>query len=227
MNAGRFHAAGRAFVRGLLLTAAFGRGGRQRVGGDHDRGQQLRLHRLSGHLSAHLLRTAAGRRRPAPPSASRPSGWIGRDLGPYGLQLGRAPPSARPVSAAGPASSARARPASPTRRSSSNINASGTDWYDISYVDAIDTPLGLSVSNGELRVSPSTCSNSAITNCPADSAERQRLPQPLHEVQHRPVLLPWRVRHAGDLRRRELVGVGADLREQRPQRLPAQLRVRL
>ena len=27
-----------------------------------------------------------------------------------------------------------------------NINASGTDWYDVSYVDAVDNPIGVSVT---------------------------------------------------------------------------------
>jgi len=48
-----------------------------------------------------------------------------------------------------------------------NINASGTDWYDVSYVDAVDNPIGVSVTNASC-VSPSVCSASVITSCPAD-----------------------------------------------------------
>jgi hypothetical protein len=48
-----------------------------------------------------------------------------------------------------------------------NINANGTDWYDVSYVDAVDNPIGVAVSNGGC-VSPSTCSNNVLTSCPAD-----------------------------------------------------------
>jgi hypothetical protein len=48
-----------------------------------------------------------------------------------------------------------------------NINASGTDWYDVSYVDAVDNPIGVAVSNASC-VSPNTCSGSVITSCPAD-----------------------------------------------------------
>jgi hypothetical protein len=48
-----------------------------------------------------------------------------------------------------------------------NINASGTDWYDVSYVDAIDNPIGVAVTNASC-VSPSACSTSVITSCPAD-----------------------------------------------------------
>jgi hypothetical protein len=48
-----------------------------------------------------------------------------------------------------------------------NLNANGTDWYDISYVDAIDSPIGVTVSNGAC-VSPSACSGSVISSCPGD-----------------------------------------------------------
>lgn len=48
-----------------------------------------------------------------------------------------------------------------------NINASGTDWYDVSYVDAVDNPIGVTVTNGSC-VSPSVCSASVLTSCPAD-----------------------------------------------------------
>jgi len=47
-----------------------------------------------------------------------------------------------------------------------NLNASGTDWYDVSYVDGIDNPIGVQVSNGSC-VSPNTCSNAVLSNCPA------------------------------------------------------------
>jgi hypothetical protein len=48
-----------------------------------------------------------------------------------------------------------------------NINASGTDWYDVSYVDAVDNPIGVAISNASC-VSPSACSASVINSCPAD-----------------------------------------------------------
>jgi len=48
-----------------------------------------------------------------------------------------------------------------------NINASGTDWYDVSYVDAIDNPIGVTVSNASC-VSPSGCNSAVLTSCPAD-----------------------------------------------------------
>ncbi|HEY0191760.1 MAG TPA: thaumatin family protein, partial [Kofleriaceae bacterium] len=48
-----------------------------------------------------------------------------------------------------------------------NLNANGTDWYDVSYVDAVDNPIGVTISNTSC-VSPSSCANSVITSCPAD-----------------------------------------------------------
>ena len=48
-----------------------------------------------------------------------------------------------------------------------NINANGTDWYDVSYVDAVDNPIGVAVTNASC-VSPSACSASVITSCPTD-----------------------------------------------------------
>jgi Thaumatin family/F5/8 type C domain len=48
-----------------------------------------------------------------------------------------------------------------------NINASGTDWYDVSYVDAVDNPVGVAVSNASC-VSPSSCSVNVLNECPAD-----------------------------------------------------------
>jgi beta-glucanase (GH16 family) len=48
-----------------------------------------------------------------------------------------------------------------------NVDATGTDWYNVSYVDAIDSPIGVQVSNGACR-SPNTCTNAVKTSCPAD-----------------------------------------------------------
>jgi hypothetical protein len=47
-----------------------------------------------------------------------------------------------------------------------NLNASGTDWYNVSYVDGMDNPIGIQVSNGSC-VSPSACSSAPLTNCPS------------------------------------------------------------
>ena len=41
-----------------------------------------------------------------------------------------------------------------------NLNANGTDWYDVSYVDGFDNPIGISISNPSCA-SPNTCSSCA------------------------------------------------------------------
>ncbi|HET6899695.1 MAG TPA: thaumatin family protein [Vicinamibacteria bacterium] len=48
-----------------------------------------------------------------------------------------------------------------------NLNAAGTDWYNVSYVDGFDNPIGVSVLNGSC-VSPNNCSTTPLTNCSAD-----------------------------------------------------------
>ena len=45
-----------------------------------------------------------------------------------------------------------------------NLNANGTDWYDVSYVDGMDNPIGLQISNGSC-VSPSSCNGAVVSNC--------------------------------------------------------------
>ena len=54
------------------------------------------------------------------------------------------------------------------------------------------------VTNGSC-FSPNTCSSAVITQLPGGPAQRERLSEPLHAVQHGPVLLPRRLRHAADL----------------------------
>src|SRR5678816_2057501 len=56
-----------------------------------------------------------------------------------------------------------------------HINANGTDWYDVSYVDAVDTPIGVAVDNppggagsNASCVAPSACTSSVLTTCRAD-----------------------------------------------------------
>jgi hypothetical protein len=48
-----------------------------------------------------------------------------------------------------------------------NMNAAGTDWYNVSYVDGFDNPIGLSVSNPSC-VSPRTCTSAPISSCSSD-----------------------------------------------------------
>jgi hypothetical protein len=47
-----------------------------------------------------------------------------------------------------------------------NLDASGTDYYDVSYVDGFDNPIGVSVSNSSC-VSPNTCTSAPLTDCPS------------------------------------------------------------
>jgi hypothetical protein len=48
-----------------------------------------------------------------------------------------------------------------------NLNANGTDWYDVSYVDGFDNPIGIAVSNGSCN-SPNACTTAPLANCPAN-----------------------------------------------------------
>jgi len=48
-----------------------------------------------------------------------------------------------------------------------NPNGIGTDWYNISYVDAVNPPIGVSTSNKSC-VSPNSCSSQVISQCPAE-----------------------------------------------------------
>jgi hypothetical protein len=48
-----------------------------------------------------------------------------------------------------------------------NLNADGTDWYNVSYVDGFDNPIGIRVSNSSC-VSPNTCTTAPLQFCSAD-----------------------------------------------------------
>jgi hypothetical protein len=48
-----------------------------------------------------------------------------------------------------------------------NLNANGTDWYDVSYVDGFDNPIGIKVSDASCN-SPSTCSGAPVSACSGD-----------------------------------------------------------
>jgi hypothetical protein len=48
-----------------------------------------------------------------------------------------------------------------------NLDANGTDWYDVSYVDGFDNPIGITLSNTTC-VSPNTCSSTPATSCAPD-----------------------------------------------------------
>jgi Thaumatin family/Ricin-type beta-trefoil lectin domain-like len=95
------------------------------------------------------------------------SGWIGRLWGRTGCN-GASPAQCTTGSCGGTGLQCAGTTGQPnTSLFEANINAAGTDWYDVSFVDAVDSPMGVQVSNGNC-VSPSTCSSAVITNCPAD-----------------------------------------------------------
>lgn len=48
-----------------------------------------------------------------------------------------------------------------------NLDASGTDYYDVSYVDGFDNPVGITSTNGSCN-SPNTCSSAPLTQCSSD-----------------------------------------------------------
>lgn len=48
-----------------------------------------------------------------------------------------------------------------------NLDANGTDWYDVSYVDGFDNPIGITSTNSSC-VSPNTCTNAPLTSCPSN-----------------------------------------------------------
>jgi hypothetical protein len=48
-----------------------------------------------------------------------------------------------------------------------NLNANGTDWYDVSYVDGFDNPIGISISNPSCS-SPKACTAAPLNACSAD-----------------------------------------------------------
>jgi len=48
-----------------------------------------------------------------------------------------------------------------------NLNANGTDWYDVSYVDGFDNPIGISISNPGCA-SPNTCTTAPLSSCSGD-----------------------------------------------------------
>jgi len=94
------------------------------------------------------------------------SGWIGRVWGRTGCNTA-SPAQCTTGSCGGTGLQCAGTTGFPnTSLFEANINASGTDWYDISYVDAVDSPMGLAVTNSSC-LSPNTCSNSVLTNCPA------------------------------------------------------------
>jgi hypothetical protein len=96
-----------------------------------------------------------------------PSGWIGRIWGRTGCD-GSNPAICTTGQCGGTGlQCAGTTGLAGTSLAEFNINASGTDWYDVSYVDGFDNPIGVSVSNPSCN-SPNTCSTAPSTNCSSD-----------------------------------------------------------
>ena len=53
-----------------------------------------------------------------------------------------------------------------------NLNANGTDWYNVSYVDGFDNPIGVRVSNASCT-SPNSCSAEPKQYCSSDLVSGQ------------------------------------------------------
>ncbi len=107
-----------------------------------------------------------------PPGASStfnvPSGSVGRLWGRTGCNTNTSPAQCTTGSCGGTGLQCAGTTGQPnTSLFEWNIDAGGTDWYDVSYVDAIDNPIGVAVSNGGC-VSPNTCTRAVLDNCPAD-----------------------------------------------------------
>jgi hypothetical protein len=107
-----------------------------------------------------------------PPGASStfsvPSGSVGRLWGRTGCNTDTSPAQCTTGSCGGTGLQCAGTTGQPnTSLFEWNIDAAGTDWYDVSYVDAVDNPIGVSVSNASC-VSPNSCSNAVLASCPAD-----------------------------------------------------------
>jgi hypothetical protein len=48
-----------------------------------------------------------------------------------------------------------------------NLDANGTDWYDVSYVDGFDNPIGIKISNPSCN-SPNACTSAPLNSCSGD-----------------------------------------------------------
>jgi len=95
------------------------------------------------------------------------SGWIGRIWGRTGCN------SANPaVCSTGQCGGVGLQCAGTTGLSGTslaefNLNANGTDWYDVSYVDGFDNPIGISISNPSCS-SPNACTTAPLNSCSGD-----------------------------------------------------------
>ena len=97
-----------------------------------------------------------------------PSGSVGRLWGRTGCNTGTSPAQCTTGSCGGTGLQCAGTTGQPnTSLFEWNVDAGGTDWYDVSYVDAVDNPIGVTVSNPSC-FSPSVCAPAVISTCPSD-----------------------------------------------------------
>ena len=97
-------------------------------------------------------------------SFTLPNGWNGRIWGRKGCNT--ASPAVCATGSCGGTGlqCAGTTGAAGTSLAEFNLDASGTDFYDVSYVDGFDNPIGIEVSNPSC-VSPNTCTAEPLTSC--------------------------------------------------------------
>src|ERR1700761_5322177 len=93
-----------------------------------------------------------------------PSGWIGRIWGRTGCNSGNPAVCATGQCGGVGLQCAGTTGVAGTSLAEFNLNANGTDWYDVSYVDGFDNPIGISVSDASCT-SPNTCSSAPVSSC--------------------------------------------------------------
>lgn len=100
-------------------------------------------------------------------SFTLPAGWNGRIWGRIGCNS--ASPAQCSTGACGGTGlqCAGTTGAAGTSLAEFNLDASGTDWYNVSYVDGFDNPIGIQVSNSSC-VSPNTCTVEPKQYCASD-----------------------------------------------------------
>ena len=100
-------------------------------------------------------------------SFSLPAGWIGRIWG--RTNCNSASPAVCSTGACGGLGlqCAGTTGVAGTSLAEFNLDANGTDWYDVSYVDGFDNPIGIQISNPSCN-SPNTCSTAPLNSCSGD-----------------------------------------------------------
>lgn len=110
-------------------------------------------------------------------SFNLPSGWNGRIWGRIGCN-GASPAQCSTGSCGGTGlQCAGTTGVAGTSLAEFNLNANGTDWYNVSYVDGFDNPIGVRISNGSCY-SPGTCTSEPKQYCSPDLVNGQNCLSP-------------------------------------------------